>query len=91
MWDTVWFLFSSCLLIKKDIPDKREETVNNCGPGHSKLLTKSRQTFLYLLRYLILPSATRTQFKKKKKEEVGCFTCDFKTASALTIQSAAVF
>ena len=25
MWDTVWFLFSSCLLIKKDIPDKRKK------------------------------------------------------------------
>jgi len=28
LWDTVWFLFSSCLLIKKDIPDKRKKTVN---------------------------------------------------------------
>ena len=83
MWDTVWFLFSSCLLIKKDIPDKREKIVNNCGPGDSKYFRKStsRQKFLYLLRHLILASAVRTQLKKKK--EVGFFHLDFKGATVL--------
>lgn len=61
LWDTVWFLFSSCLLIKKDIPDKREKIVNTCGPGDSKHFIKSRQKFLYLLRYGILVSAIRSQ------------------------------
>lgn len=76
MWDTVWFLFSSCLLIKKDIPNKKEKRVNNCGPGDSKYFRKSTssQMFSYLLRYLILVSAIRIQLKKKKKKrEVGFF------------------
>ena len=71
LWDTVWFLFSSCLLIKKDIPNKKEKRVNNCGPGDSKYFRKSTssQMFSYLLRYLILVSAIRIQLKKKKKKE----------------------